>query len=150
VKARGLCSKHWKQDQRRSRPGFDTWIDIRCRCRNPDHPVYHRYGGRGILIDPKWETYDGFVADMGLRSPGHVIHRKDNDGNYTKANCVWMDRVAHMRYHAAVRHAISVARPERVCTMVGCERRVLAKGLCGRHYYQKRAHPALPTQEAAS
>ena len=65
---------------------------MHARCRNPRDPYFARYGGRGIAIAPEWETFEVFLADMGVRPAGLTLERKDNDLNYTKDNCVWATR----------------------------------------------------------
>jgi hypothetical protein len=40
---------------------------------------------------------------MGNKPEGCVIHRKDHGGAYCKANCVWMNRLEHLRLHGAER-----------------------------------------------
>jgi hypothetical protein len=65
---------------------------MRGRCRNPNDQRYHAYGGRGITICARWDSFVNFVADMGIRPPGLSLEREDNDGNYEPNNCKWATR----------------------------------------------------------
>jgi hypothetical protein len=68
------------------------------RCRRPGCPNYPRYGGRGISYIPAWESYDAFWADMAPTwQPGLSIERRDNNGNYTPANCLWVSAAEQAR-----------------------------------------------------
>lgn len=49
----------------------------------------HRYMDRGIAIDPRWDDYAVFLADMGERPVGKTLDREDNDLGYSKENCKW-------------------------------------------------------------
>jgi len=68
-----------------------TWKSMKDPCDNPKHKSYGRYGGRGIVICPRWRTFEYFLEDMGKRpSLNHSIDRyPDNDGNYEPGNCRW-------------------------------------------------------------
>lgn len=78
---------------------YYTWQAMKRRCNNKSDNAYHRYGGRGIKVSPEWlSSYESFLSDMGLPpSLDHQIDRKDNDGNYEKANCHWVSRTENAR-----------------------------------------------------
>jgi hypothetical protein len=71
---------------------YSIWRGIKTRCTNPNAISYHRYGGRGISYDPRWEDFSLFWSDM---KDGYqdalTIERINNDLGYSKNNCVWVD-----------------------------------------------------------
>lgn len=67
-----------------------VWSGMKARCYNPNHEMFHRYGGRGIQVCERWHLFENFYADMAPSyRDGLSIDRIDNDGNYEAGNCRW-------------------------------------------------------------
>lgn len=60
------------------------------RCTNPNHEHWNDYGGRGIRVCERWQRFENFLADMGLKPhPKLTLERVDNELGYYKENCKW-------------------------------------------------------------
>jgi len=70
----------------------NIWMGIIQRCTDINSSSYKNYGGRGIKISDEWLDFTVFLSDMGDKPKGLTIDRKNNNGDYSKENCHWVDR----------------------------------------------------------
>lgn len=76
---------------------YNTWLNMKQRCNNPNSTKYKIYGKRGIKVCDRWlKSFENFRDDM---LPKYLIHskeygeknttidRENNMGNYNPNNC---------------------------------------------------------------
>lgn len=69
---------------------YSVWHHMRARCSNKNHKDYPFYGGRGITVCERWQTFDFFYEDMGEAPDGMELDREDNSRGYEPGNCRWI------------------------------------------------------------
>jgi hypothetical protein len=77
---------------------YGIWVGMRQRVTNPNAAGYRNYGGRGITVDPAWNSFEQFIEDMGPPpSDAHTLDRRNPNGNYCKDNCRWVTMSVQVR-----------------------------------------------------
>lgn len=82
---------------------YGVWQAMRDRCNNPNRADYHRYGGRGITVCKRWESFENFLEDMGNPPKGYTLDRISNDKGYSPKNCKWSTRKEQVYNSSKVR-----------------------------------------------
>jgi hypothetical protein len=71
-------------------PEYTSWLCMKARCEYLRSNRYAIYGGRGIKVCERWQSFENFYADMGERPAGHTLDRfPNNNGHYEPGNCRW-------------------------------------------------------------
>lgn len=89
---------------------YNAWVDLKRRCDNPNYAKYHRYGGRGITYEERWNSYPEFLEDMECTwFEGAVLDRENNDGDYCSENCRWITNERSLRNTSRIKLSLSMA-----------------------------------------
>lgn len=80
---------------------YNSWHHMKDRCQREKSEHFADYGGRGIVVCPRWlESFENFLADMKEKPApkrAYTLERVDVNGNYEPGNCVWLLRSEQSR-----------------------------------------------------
>ena len=65
---------------------YRIWCNMKTRCTNPKCKAYPDYGGRGITVCARWDSFENFLEDVGEIPKGLSLDRIDNDKGYEPGN----------------------------------------------------------------
>lgn len=82
--AKGTPKHGHRTSDSKTSPTYQTWKAMKRRVFSADKPEY-----AGIDMDPRWNDFPAFLADMGERPDGMTVDREDNSLGYWKHNCRW-------------------------------------------------------------
>ena len=69
-------------------PTYVSWLKMKQRCNNPKAWKAHK----DKQYPKKWEKFEGFLEDMGVKPKGHVFALIDPKKDYSKNNCEYISR----------------------------------------------------------
>lgn len=85
---RVMVNKSRKTHGQSKKTLYKIWCGMKARCQNKNNPNYKNYGGRGINVCERWQTFENFASDVGARpTMSHSIDRIDNNSGYHCGHC---------------------------------------------------------------
>jgi hypothetical protein len=127
---------------------YTSWLEMKKRCQNKAHKSYADYGGRGITVCDRWQTFDNFLADMGPRPLGTSIDRIDGTLGYFPGNCRWATNSEqahnrnHPRWNKVTIEGIQYKSMSAAAKALGVSVHQIKKGVFHDHHTNRDASPA--------
>ncbi len=91
VRGQRACRKCSRETHGMSKTAiYYRWMRMRRRCDDKNSRDYKYYGGRGIRVCYRWESFENFILDMGHPpTKKHSLDRRNHNGNYEPGNVYW-------------------------------------------------------------
>ena len=113
-------------------PTYNSWRKARERVYNPNAMGYKYYGGKGVEMCNRWDSFENFLFDMGERPVDTTIDRINPFGNYERTNCRWSSRQVqanNKRRRAACQLGSTVSAPSLVSWVVCARAATVSQGV---------------------
>lgn len=78
---------------------YESWLEMKKRCDNPQAKNFPWYGGKGIKYTVRWKYFREFLEDMGNPEEGMTLDRLDSNKDYCKENCRWLTKSQNSMRH---------------------------------------------------
>ena len=129
MNARGIAFSHGAYINGKETPEHYIWRGMLARCQNKNAKDYPRYGALGVVVCPRWLSFDLFFEDMGERPAADLqIDRYPNTfGNYEPGNCRWATRSEQQRNKRNTR--LHAWEEENICLIEWANRAGISKQL---------------------
>lgn len=136
------CLKTTTHGHTRTRT-YRSWEAMKYRCNNPNSTAYSRYGGRGIKVCDRWmESYENFLADMGICPNDRTLERVDNNKGYSPENCKWATKYEqdrNKRSSIKIEANGAIFNLKDAATMYGLHPSLIKQRAKSRHYQLQEA-----------
>jgi len=89
IRKEGTATKHGNRRRSCTSPTYISWQAMTQRCGDPARDSFGGYGGAGVTVCERWQSFPAFLEDMGERPDGTTIDRIDGSLGYQPGNCRW-------------------------------------------------------------
>ena len=99
---------------------YRSWQEMKTRCFDKTSVSYKNYGGRGITVCKRWDKFENFIFDMGVRPKGATLDRIKTNKGYSPSNCKWSTRTEQNRNKRS--NILISYKGEKLCLSEWCEK----------------------------
>jgi hypothetical protein len=71
---------------------YTSWKSMKSRCKGQGEKQKREYKDKGIMFCKRWNNFNNFISDMGIKPDGMELDRIDNSKGYCKENCRWITK----------------------------------------------------------